>query len=290
MKTLSLCGAFDLHIHAAPDCFDRIGNDIEIAQQAKAAGMRAIAIKSVYESTVSRAWHMMQSVEGLTVYGGVTMDHHVGGVNPAAVDPCLKMGGKIVWMPTYHAEGHRRAFGCIGGFSYAGQSNKVMPLTPLKIIDEEEELLSETKEIVQLCGENNAILGTGHITPEEIYLLAKYCKAVHFDKLVVTHPLFLTPNLSVEQIGELHELGVYFEFCSTEVCPIPGGGDIKNYARIIDRFGVDRMLLASDGGHNRMSWPTEGLRVFAQQIAYSGVREEDVGRMIRENYEELLDL
>lgn len=94
---------------------------------------------------------------------------------------------------------------------------------PLKIIDEEEELLSETKEIVQLCGENNAILGTGHITPEEIYLLAKYCKAVHFDKLVVTHPLFLTPNLSVEQIGELHELGVYFEFCSTEVCPIPGG-------------------------------------------------------------------
>lgn len=55
MKTLSLCGAFDLHIHAAPDCFDRIGNDIEIAQQAKAAGMRAIAIKSVYESTVSRA-------------------------------------------------------------------------------------------------------------------------------------------------------------------------------------------------------------------------------------------
>lgn len=152
MKTLSLCGAFDLHIHAAPDCFDRIGNDIEIAQQAKAAGMRAIAIKSVYESTVSRAWHTMQSVEGLTVYGGVTMDHHVGGVNPAAVDPCLKMGGKIVWMPTYHAEGHRRAFGCIGGFSYAGQSNKVMPLTPLKIIDEEEELLSETKEIVQLCG------------------------------------------------------------------------------------------------------------------------------------------
>lgn len=130
MKTLSLCGAFDLHIHAAPDCFDRIGNDIEIAQQAKAAGMRAIAIKSVYESTVSRAWHTMQSVEGLTVYGGVTMDHHVGGVNPAAVDPCLKMGGKIVWMPTYHAEGHRRAFGCIGGFSYAGQSNKVMPLTP----------------------------------------------------------------------------------------------------------------------------------------------------------------
>lgn len=100
----------------------------------------------------------------------------------------------------------------------------------------------------------------------------------------------MTPNLSVEQIGELHELGVYFEFCSTEVCPIPGGGDIKNYARIIDRFGVDRMLLASDGGHNRMSWPTEGLRVFAQQIAYSGVREEDVGRMIRENYEELLDL
>lgn len=94
MKTLSLCGAFDLHIHAAPDCFDRIGNDIEIAQQAKAAGMRAIAIKSVYESTVSRAWHTMQSVEGLTVYGGVTMDHHVGGVNPAAVDPCLKMGGE----------------------------------------------------------------------------------------------------------------------------------------------------------------------------------------------------
>ena len=288
MKTISLQGAYDLHIHAAPDCFDRIGNDIEIARQARDAGMKAIALKSVYEKTESRAWHTMQSVDGITVYGGVTMDYHVGGVNPLAVEPCLKMGGRIVWLPTYHAAGHARGFGRVGGFGYAGKEAEAKPLLGLRILDEAGAISEPVREIVSLCGQYRAILGTGHITTEETVALMQYCRREGFTRLVVNHPLFLVPKMQLSEIAELLEMGAYMEFCSTEICPIPGGGNLGDYAALISRCGSRRMLLASDGGHNRMGWPAEALRVFAQQIAYSGVPLSDVQAMMRQNYAELL--
>ena len=51
----------------------------------------------------------MQQVEGIKVFGGVVLDYHAGGLNPMAVEPAVKMGGKIVWLPTYHELGHEIA-------------------------------------------------------------------------------------------------------------------------------------------------------------------------------------
>ena len=47
MRTLTLDGACDSHIHPAPDCIDRIGNDLEIAKRAYESGMKAIVYKNV---------------------------------------------------------------------------------------------------------------------------------------------------------------------------------------------------------------------------------------------------
>lgn len=47
--------AVDLHIRSAPSHFRRIVNDIEAAQSAASAGMKAIVIKNHRESTVGRA-------------------------------------------------------------------------------------------------------------------------------------------------------------------------------------------------------------------------------------------
>ena len=39
-------GSIDFHIHTGPDVFPRLVNDIEAAQQAKAAKMKAILLKN----------------------------------------------------------------------------------------------------------------------------------------------------------------------------------------------------------------------------------------------------
>lgn len=290
MKTISLEGTCDLHIHAAPDTVDRIGTDLEIAVKAREAGMRAIVYKCVLESTVSRAWHTMQAVPGIQVYGGVVLDHHVGGLNPAAVDPALQMGGKLVWLPTCHALGHQMAFGTVGSFGYVEEKKRHYSLEPITVLNEQGEIKGEVLTILELCREADAILATGHISAKETLLLAKTARQMNFRKLVVNHPFFKVPQMDIDTIGELVGLGAYIEFCANELCPIPGSTKLSNYVECISRFGVSNFILASDAGHNRKGWPAEELRIFAQLLGYSGVSAEQLKPMMQDNYEYLLDL
>lgn len=290
MKTLSLTGACDLHIHSSPDIVDRIGNDVEIARQARDAGMRAIVYKCVLEPTVSRAWHTMEQVEGISVFGGIVLDHHVGGINPSAVEPVIKMGGKVVWLPTYHAQGHAEAFGAIGSFGYVEEERKGYCLEPITILREDGRIRDEVLTVMEQCREADIILATGHISKRETYLLAKEAKARGFHKLVVNHPFFKVPKMTVEEVGALVELGAYVEFCANELCPIPESANLYDYIECFRRFGVSRFILASDAGHNRKGWPAEELRIFAQLLGYAGAGTEELKQMLCDNYVELLGL
>ena len=290
MKTISLEGACDLHIHAAPDTVERIGTDLEIAARAKAAGMKAIVLKSVLEPTVTRAWHTMQAVEGISVFGGVVLDHHVGGINPAAVEPALRLGGKVVWLPTYHAKGHEKAFGRIGSFGYVEDKPHAYDLTPISILYDDKKVKKQVLTVLELCKEADVILATGHISAEETLLLSQISHDIGFKKLVVNHPFFKVPDMDVDMIGELVRLGAYMEFCANELCPIPRSARLADYVECIKRYGVSRFILASDAGHNRKGWPDEELRIFAQLLGYSGIEEAQLKVMMTEHYKFLLDL
>ena len=97
-----LKGAVDFHIHTGPDIYPRLVNDIEVAKQAKKAGMKAVLIKSHATITADRA-QMAQFVTGFPVFGGVALNWQVGGLNKYAVECAAKLGAKQVWMPTTHA-------------------------------------------------------------------------------------------------------------------------------------------------------------------------------------------
>lgn len=93
---------FDSHVHAAPDVVDRLSADIGLGRAYESAGVSGFVLKAHYESTVGRA-RAVSDVTGLTVYGGIALNQHTGGVNPAAVAACLAAGGRVVWMPTADA-------------------------------------------------------------------------------------------------------------------------------------------------------------------------------------------
>ena len=290
MHTLSMEGTCDLHIHGGPDVVDRIGTDLEIARQAQEAGMKAIVLKSVIAPSYVRAWHTRQQFPGLQVFGGVALDYHVGGINPLAVEPCIRMGGKVVWMPTYHAYGHSLAFGCIGDFKYAGGDTVTELPPPIKAVDEDGALSKDTLEVMAQCRDGNIILASGHLSTQETLTMAEGARRMGLKKFVVTHPFFKVPHMDVDTIGRLLELGAYIEFCANEMCPIPGSANLEDYVTCIRRFGSERMVLSSDAGHNRKGWPVEELRIFAQWLAYSGVPEETLHRMLCETPAQLLDI
>src|SRR6478736_10559596 len=99
--SVDLSGAADLHCHFGPDAHrERSVDAFEAAREAAAAGHRALVLKSHDFPTASLAWSVGQVVPDIAVFGGISCDREVGGVNPAAVEVALRLGARIVWLPT----------------------------------------------------------------------------------------------------------------------------------------------------------------------------------------------
>ncbi len=95
-----LRGAYDWHIHNGPAIFPRRADDAEIVAEAVNAGMAGVGFKVHEGDTAARA-KMLDSAE-CRVFGGVCLNHFVGGLNPAAAEASLRIGGNIVWLRPWH--------------------------------------------------------------------------------------------------------------------------------------------------------------------------------------------
>src|ERR1700690_2163415 len=103
----TLSGAIDMHTHADPDGVPRKLDAIDLARLVKERGMRAIVLKNHYEPTASLAYIVRKQVPGIEVFGGISLDLTVGGVNPAAVEWMTKVKGgygRVIWLPTFDSE------------------------------------------------------------------------------------------------------------------------------------------------------------------------------------------
>src|SRR6266496_4560009 len=206
---ISLEGAIDLHYPPCPDPFPRLADDIHIAVAARDAGLAALVLKCHHESTVSRAYLVQRIVPGIRVFGGVVLNSYVGGINPAAVEAALRLGGKEVWMPTVDAGYHAQVHGGAGGYDAqkGGRGGEGVWVT-----DNEGKLKPEVSEVLKLVAEHNAILGTCHLSPREIVALVKEARKLGVQKVVVTHPFFKVPNLDLPTLEEVVRLGGMPEF------------------------------------------------------------------------------
>ena len=85
--------------------------------------MKAILLKCHHENTVSRAYLVQRVIPGIRVFGGIVLNYYVGGINPAAVEASLRLGGKEVWMPTVDAGYHAEVHGGTGGYDTSLRSS-----------------------------------------------------------------------------------------------------------------------------------------------------------------------
>lgn len=100
-------GLIDFHTHAAPDVFGRAVDDDELAALAAARQMEAVVFKNHVTLTADRAWLARKHVPGIKVFGGITLNGAVGGLNPQAVEWMWRMQGghgRVVWFPTFDAD------------------------------------------------------------------------------------------------------------------------------------------------------------------------------------------
>src|SRR5260370_35921706 len=101
-------GAYDLHVHVAPDVMRRRITDLQLARRCWDVGLAGFVLKSHYVSTAERAAVVNEVLGGeVRVLGALTLNAAVGGMNPLAVKIAARERARILWMPTLAALNHR---------------------------------------------------------------------------------------------------------------------------------------------------------------------------------------
>lgn len=298
----SLEGTIDLHVHSAPDVWPRRLDDLSLARQAAAAGMRAVLLKSHHTLTADRAAIVDGLVEGVRVFGGLALNEAVGGLNPAAVEAALALGARQIWMPTISAANHRRAMISHRAAPEAGQEAPTSQIWEafqqaaqvanggLKILDQAGALKPAVIEILGLIARQDVILGTGHLSVAEIQALVPAAQAAGVGRILITHPELSIVNMPVAVQRALAGPGVFFERCLIATV-FPGSRvPLGAIAAAVRELGPETTVLATDFGQPENPDPVDGLRDYMAGMLALGISQADIDRMTRVNPAWLLGL
>ena len=274
-----LKGAIDTHIHTVPDIYPRSVTVYEAAQNAKAAGMRAILVKSHCTDTSDRA-ELTRQMTGFPVYGGVTLNYPVGGLNIHAVRESIRQGGKQIWMPSTSAPSFLREADSVPHLA------KTLPLgvEGITILQKNGRLVPEIKPILALIAEEDISLASSHVSPAEGLLLVKAAREAGVKRLAITHPHADFLHYTLDQMIELARLGALLEFhfaFMTRAVRAPIS--MADMAKTIRTVGPRYCILATDGGQAVNPPPHEMLRLFIAGMLEAGFSDEEIQTMTIRN-------
>lgn len=284
----ALQGAYDLHVHVEPDVIRRRIDDLDLAREFLARGLRGFLLKSHYTSTAERAKVVSKAAPGIAALGAITLNHAVGGLNPVAVEIAGRGGAKLVWMPTVDAE--NETAGLAGGahkklpfWAEIQRELSTMGISPprITVLDADGNITAAARTCMDLIARHDMILATGHLGPNEIYALVREARQMKLKKVLVTHAEFPSQNLSADQQRQLADMGACIEHCFTTM--YTGKAPWETVLHAIRHVGPERCLISTDLGQPINPPVSEGLAMFAQRLLDSGFSKTEVRRMAVEN-------
>lgn len=256
-----LLGSYDLHVHAGPDLRPRRFTATELVAAAAASGMAGLVLKNHHSSTALQAAALQDRFPGLLVAGSVVLNEPVGGINPAAVDAALRLGARLVWLPTLDSLHERRFRGKSGG---------------LTVLAENGRLTNQTLEVLRLVAESRAVLATGHLGPAEIAAVVAAAQDLGVSHVVISHPEIAFLDLSIEFQCSLRGPGVVFERSYARpnfAC------DWDGLAARIRAVGVEHSVIGTDLGQPDSIDPVSGLGAMLGRLRSQGFSHAEIRRM-----------
>lgn len=275
-------GIIDMHIHSAPDIRQRKMNDFELMEAAVKMGVRALVIKSHFVPTMDRA-NLVNMVRkekypdsDFEMFGAIALNESVGGINPKAVEAALKLGAKIVWLPTNTAANHKKK---------SGSGRGVEVLNNGKVV-------KEMHDIFQLVKEHDAVLATGHISPYECFKVTEAARDAGVEKIVITHPEFHIVGMDMKERKRIvSDYNVLLEMEYAQ--PIGGGVYKRNLPENVEtmrEIGCEHFIVSTDSGQMQNPPWYESIQEYIDYLATSGFSQEEIDTMTKQNPGKMLGL
>jgi uncharacterized protein DUF6282 len=290
-----LVGAIDLHCHSGPSVMPRYFDHYEAMQEASAAGVRALLIKDHYYSATPVTEVLNKHFKHLkvTLLSGVPLNNSTGGLNLYAVDHGIKLGAKLVWMPTFSAANHINQHKKDEHFKdkFPQTKKRMIEPKPLTILNRDGGLVPEVFPILDLIAENDIVLSGGHLHISEIFPLFDEAKRRGVKRLLCNHPTYVV-GATHDDIRRLVAMGAWVEH---SVCMFIEGSKFKFYDppeldALIKAGTVERTILGSDLGQAGNPRLVDGFRSVIATCLELGYSEAQVRRMVSGNAAELVGL
>lgn len=287
-------GAYDLHVHLAPDAMERSAYDYEVAQRFAEVGMAGMVLKSHYVPTAERAAVARRLVPGVDTRGSITLNATVGGLNPVAVEIAAREGAAVVWLPTVDAENETA-----GRIDLPPDANVPVWATlqqdlrrrgfatpPVPVVDGSGAIVPALHDVLQLIVEHDLVLATSHLARDEIFTVVEAAVTAGVSRIIITHPEFPSQSLSADDQVALAARGALLERCFTtpNTAKVPWEVMLAN----IRACGVHASFLASDLGQKGAAAVEFGLPHFADRLLAEGFTADEVRRMAVDNPSRLL--
>jgi hypothetical protein len=279
---LDLKGAIDFRVHSNPEAVPRSIDADDVARLAKENGMRALVLCSHSESTAAVAYIVRKQVPGIEVFGGIMLNHSVGGLNTEAVKRMLLMKGgygRVVWFPTSDAEHF---------YSILKLPGKGVP------VSKDGHLVSAAVEMIDLISKNpQLVLATGHISAEEILLVTHEAHARGVKHIVVNNPLGIFARMTPAQMQMAIADGAYLEFVYNSVIGDKPQNSLHEYAEGIKQAGPQHIILGTDFGATEvpnLPFHPQGLLEFMELLRKEGISVADINMMVKTNPARVLEL
>ena len=276
-----LRGAYDTHVHVAPDVVERKIDDISLARVLGELGMDGVQLKSHYTSTAERAAVVRAAVPEVQTLGSIALNRAVGGINPLAVEIAAREGARTVWMPTVDAvnEAHERE-------APAGAKVPVwvklqldlraqgLEIEPVPVVGADGRALPETREVIAMVARHGMLLATGHLGRDEIFEVVDVALKAGVRDIVITHPDFPSQSLSIEDQRALAERGALLERCFTT--PHTGKMPWEQWIENVRACGAENSVLSTDLGQVFNPPVQDGMALMVDRLLDAGFSDQEV--------------
>jgi hypothetical protein len=279
-------GAYDLHVHIAPDVPRRRTDDVTLAGRFAELGLAGFGLKSHYTSTAERAKVVSALVPGVEAVGALTLNQAVGGMNALAVEIAAREGARIVWMPTVDSPAET------AGRSEPKPGDKVpqwarlqhelrelgLGVEPVHVTGPDGTVLPETRDVLRAVARHGLILATGHLSRDDTFAVVDAAIEEGVAEIVVTHPEFPCQDISLDDQVALAERGCLLERCLTT--PWSAKTTWEHVFDGVRAVGVERTLFSSDLGNPDYPAVEDGLPLWADRLLGAGFEEDEIREMI----------
>lgn len=296
---LGVADAIDIHCHAHEGQQDALG----VAKLASKSGMTGLLYKTIVGRkdpaaavaavrSALESWCEEKHLTPVHVWAGSSVTQgFLSQIEAAWSAKMLKSGVIALWMPN-NTSAHTLSI--VGGKPSAWDKSadpnahtEPLPWSEsLKyghyLLDESGRLMPEIEDIFRIAYDHNAAIFFGHPTKQEFRAMAEFSHKIGFKKGVVDHPFSPFVNLTIEEMKDAADAGLWINFTYDELSPLLGIDPASMYTAI-RAVGPEHCTLSSDAGEPLFPNSVESLRLLRNHMAAFGCTRQEIYTMCTVN-------